>query len=184
MCFYTKVVEIYLFRTLTDPNVPRPKLGLEEHIMNRITRRGNAKVRSIYITQGYGTILPLEVQDFDASSINLEEIPNNERNLYNVPFQLVDVEDSTRTMQKFVISSIKHYIKDRLRTSDHITQALFDLGLQAANDKSVSEVRRTPRSQSILKIPSNTLLSSIRCSTFGQPRECWKGVGISLEVKL
>ena len=165
------MVEIYLFRTLTDPNVPRPKLGIEEHIMNRITRRGIPTVQTIYITQGYGTILPLKVQDFDASSINLEEVPNNEKNLYNVPFQLVDVEESTKTMQNFVISSIKHYIKHRLRASDHVTQAVFDLGLQAANDKSVSEVGHTPKSQSMLTVSSNTLLSFIRCSTFGQPQE-------------
>ncbi len=140
------MVEIYLFRTLTDPNVLRPKLGVEEHIINRITRRGISTVKTIYITQGYGTVLPLKVHDFDSSTINLEKVPNNERKLYDVPFQLVDLEESTKTMQSFVISSIKHYIKHRLRESDPITQAFFHLGLQASNDKSVSEVRHTPRS--------------------------------------
>ena len=144
---------------------------MEEHVINRITRREIPTVKTIYITQGYGTVLPLKVHDFDASTIKLEELPNNERKLYNVPFQLVDLEESTKTMQEFVISSIKHYTKNRLRESDPITQAFFDLGLQAANDKSVSGVRRTPRSQPILKVSSNILHSFIRCFTFGQPRE-------------
>ena len=165
------MVEIYLFRTLTDPNVLRPKLGIEEHIINRITRMGNPTVQTIYITQGYGTFLPLKVHNFDASTINLEEVPINERKLYTVPYQLVDVEESTKTMHHFVISSIKHYIKHRLRASEHLTQAFFDLGLQATNDKSVSEVRHTPRSQSMLKVSSHKLLSFIGCSSFGQPQE-------------
>lgn len=165
------MVEIYLFRTLTDPNVLRPKLGIDEHIIDRITRRGFPTVQTIFITQGYGTLLPLKVHDFDASTTNLEEVPINERKLYTVPFELVDVEESTKTMHHFVISSIKHYIKHRLRASDHVTQAFFDLGLQAANDKSVSEVRHIPGSQSILTVSSNTLLSFIGCSSFGQPQE-------------
>ena len=165
------MVEIYLFRTFTDPNVPRPKLGIEEHVINRITGRGIPEVKTIYITQGCGTFLPLKVHKFDASTINLDEVPENESRLYTVPFQLVDVEESTKTMQNFVISSIKHYIKHRLRASDHLTQAFFDLGLQAANDKSVSEVRHTPSSQSMLKVSSNTLLSFIGYYSFGQPPE-------------
>lgn len=140
LCSFTKIVEINLFRLHTDPNVPLPELGIDEAVISRIEGKKRSAVRTIGITQGYGErILEFKVQEFDKSTINLQEVPQTEQGIYSVPFAIVDLEEAARRTQLFILSNIQPYIRGKLEEGDQITRLFFKLAMHIASGSSVNE---------------------------------------------
>ena len=133
MCTFTKIVEIKLFRMHTDPNVPLPDLGIDETVLVRVDRRKCGADRTLLITQRYGEgLLPIVVREFDKSTINFDELPDDLKNVYDVPYQIVDLKKVKTDLVAFLANNIRSYIKEKVKPEDEITYWFFKLAWNLA----------------------------------------------------
>lgn len=170
LCSFTKIVDINLFRLHTDPLVCLPELGIDETVISRIEGRNRAIIRTIGINQGYGpAVLYFRVQEFDKATINFDEVPEAEQNLYSVPFAIIDLEEATRRTQTFIRRSITSYIEHILSEGDQITKLFFHLAIHIANSPMVSQASLSSYNH-IADYSSRNRILCRKFFTFGQQR--------------
>ncbi|KAL9616642.1 MAG: hypothetical protein Q9160_008498 [Pyrenula sp. 1 TL-2023] len=114
-------------------------LGIDQTLIDRVDGRRRPGMRIIRITQKRGdAVLPIRVQEFDRSSINTQDMTEDEKFLYSVPFAIIDHKEAKRNTTDFIWKSIMHYVRGHIAQSDQISTWFFKLASQLVRSHSVT----------------------------------------------
>ena len=119
-------MDIALFRTQTDVTIwTKAKLGLDDLIISRVNIWVPAEDKTLEMTQGYGTILRLQVRKFDTSNIHFHNLSEAEKHTYENPWGLTDLNQAEIDTRNFIFKSIVPYTLSKTDTHDVITRSFF-----------------------------------------------------------
>lgn len=154
-CVYFSIVDITLFRTMTDPISQKAyeNLRISERLCGRAARRlepagshgvSGGGLLSFKLTQGFGTYLQLPAQRFDVGDIRKEELTLSEQALYSHPYSIAgDYQTLSTACERFVIDSIMPYISTKTSDGDALTRSMFKAAVNYAGCKNSRVSRAT-----------------------------------------
>ncbi|KAK4461559.1 hypothetical protein QBC42DRAFT_270048 [Cladorrhinum samala] len=161
-CVYFSIVDITLFRTMTDPisHKAYTSLTISQQLCGRVERRllgpagshlglglsggrggggrgGRGGLLPFKLTQGFGTYLHLEAQRFDVNDIiSTEQLTPSEQDLYSHPYSIAgDYLTLKKACEDFVRDSKGHYIAAKTSSGDALTQNMFKAAIGYAANK-------------------------------------------------
>ena len=144
-CLYFRIIDIVLFRTMTDPISQKPyrDLMIHRNISEPVqflepngTNPNDSRPVAISITQDNGTELHLEVGHSDQSKIP-DGVSDPHRALYAHPYALADIDGARDAIRGFVNESVGPYINAKIPETDLVSRLFFAKALQCVQSKRV-----------------------------------------------
>lgn len=134
-CLRRKIVDSSLFRTTGHkPNLDPFALTGPSYGGFCVPKiwAAHSPIKTLSLTQGYGTVLRLRVREFKPPQGDNEPLDSRGRSIYAVPWALADADDALSSVRTFLEESVDAYLDRYAHDFDEITRLVFS----AARDRS------------------------------------------------